>query len=292
MNNKVNKEIDFLIIGAAKSATTSLATSLGKHESIHIPKCKEVHFFDIDDNWERGFEWYKSHFDLGNKVVGEATPSYLSSPSACYRIKKSIGSVKTISVLRDPIERAYSNYLFSRQYGKFSKGFTETIKDCLRKQGNAYRLLVHPGFYGWHIRRFISEFESDMCLILTFDELINETTSALRKIQNHIGVEEKIKNLPRENVTNKKPKSGEINSFIKLMRSKYSKKMLYEIIPDRVKSKTKNLIINMNTEEMEEKPQMEKEAFSLLFDKYKSDVDILSEITDLELSDWLCYKKR
>jgi hypothetical protein len=77
---------NFLIIGAMRSGTTSVARQLGEHPDVFMAPQKEIHFFDF--HWEKGIEWYRAQFrGAGDEsAVGEASPSYLHDPFAIERI--------------------------------------------------------------------------------------------------------------------------------------------------------------------------------------------------------------
>ena len=126
---------DFIVIGAAKSGTTSLYGALIDHPFVlpctttdpHFQNTKEVHFFDY--GFQRGLDWYRSHFPLESVrreleaehgrpfLTGEASPSYISSYWAPGRIRKILPDVKLLAVLRNPVDRAYSQFQMSRRQG-------------------------------------------------------------------------------------------------------------------------------------------------------------------------------
>jgi hypothetical protein len=107
---------NFLIVGAMKSGTTSLAQYLAAHPQAHLAPEKEVNFFERSYIWQRGADWYASRFaDAGDAVaVGEASPSYMYWPTAIERMASVVPDARLIALLRDPVERAYSHYLHWR----------------------------------------------------------------------------------------------------------------------------------------------------------------------------------
>lgn len=120
---------DFMIIGAAKCGTSSLFNYLSHHPQILFPHKKELDFFW--KNFDKGIDWYLAQFpaitDRADFITGEATPNYLRFPLAAQRIKKYFPQVKSIVLLRNPIERAVSWH-----YHKISNGLaTGTIEDAI-----------------------------------------------------------------------------------------------------------------------------------------------------------------
>ena len=100
----------FLIIGAAKSGTTSLYANLIEHPNILPSSKKEISFFQFMQDTRVSF--YKEHFPLKKKnfITGEASASYLPHKFIPKRVYDLIPDVKLITILRDPVERAYSSF--------------------------------------------------------------------------------------------------------------------------------------------------------------------------------------
>jgi hypothetical protein len=134
----------FLIVGAQKAGTSSLHYYLNKHPQLIGSWPKEVHFFDRDERYSKGLEFYKKEIfnpfkskkDLGAQYF-ETTPNYLYSEKAALRIIKDLGQVPIIILLRDPVSRAYSAWnMYRRLYemGKFRKSRAQIDMD--EAQGN------------------------------------------------------------------------------------------------------------------------------------------------------------
>jgi hypothetical protein len=104
---------DFLIIGAQKCGTTFLYQFLVQHPRVKSAFLKEVHYFDL--NFAKGNNWYRSNFPLQLRntrryITGEASPYYLFHPHAAKRASMVVPDAKLITLLRNPVERAYSHY--------------------------------------------------------------------------------------------------------------------------------------------------------------------------------------
>jgi hypothetical protein len=116
---------DFVIIGAAKAGTTSLYGWLSEHPFVAPASQKEVHYFDY--NYFRGDDWYRKHFPLevdqarfaaehGRPfITGEASPPYISHQWAPGRLARTLPRAKLLVGLRNPVDRAYSQYQMSRR---------------------------------------------------------------------------------------------------------------------------------------------------------------------------------
>ncbi len=106
----------FLIIGAAKAATTMLASMLDQHPQAGIIQGKEPHFFSMDPVYARGWKWYQSGFQRcrGKQVLGDASTSYSRlryHPATIPRIRHHVPDIKIIYMVRHPIERITSAYV-------------------------------------------------------------------------------------------------------------------------------------------------------------------------------------
>ncbi|MEZ8723971.1 sulfotransferase domain-containing protein, partial [Vibrio pomeroyi] len=104
-------EPDFFIVGAQKCGTTSLYYYIEKYAlNFRTPIDKELYFFS--ENYHKGLNYYRAKFPIFkfNKLTGEATPDYIYYHRAPDLIKKDFPNSKIVIVLRDPAERAYSQY--------------------------------------------------------------------------------------------------------------------------------------------------------------------------------------
>ncbi|MBA3731354.1 MAG: sulfotransferase domain-containing protein, partial [Gammaproteobacteria bacterium] len=103
---------NFLIIGASRCGTTWMANNIKSHPDVFMPPKKELHFFDA--SFDKGWDYYASFFPdkkcARYRAIGEATPAYLYMPQVARLIKSRLPDVKMIVSLRNPIDRAYSQY--------------------------------------------------------------------------------------------------------------------------------------------------------------------------------------
>lgn len=108
---------DFVIVGAPKAGTTSLARWLGEHPGAFIAPEKEVRYFNL--HHDRGQDWYRSRFAEARpgQLAGEATPGYLYDDAALQRIQAEVPDATLLVLLRDPVARAWSQYQFFRAMG-------------------------------------------------------------------------------------------------------------------------------------------------------------------------------
>ena len=103
---------NFLVIGAQKAGTTALTKFLRQHPDVCFSRPKETWFFD--KRYDRGLEWFASHFEHynGEQAIGEGTARLLQCEAAPERIANDLGNPRLICILRDPVDRAFSQYHF------------------------------------------------------------------------------------------------------------------------------------------------------------------------------------
>jgi hypothetical protein len=128
---------DFLIIGTQRGGTTSLYNYLIARPGVGAAMVKELHFFDKKFN--KGLLWYRAHFPSSIQknyyqfthrqafVTGEASAYYLFHPHAPERVAKALPHVKLIVMLRNPVDRAYSQYNFEVDLGRETLSFEDAI---------------------------------------------------------------------------------------------------------------------------------------------------------------------
>jgi len=218
---------NFIIIGAQKSGTTSLFDHIKKHPQAIPSFSKEVHFFDggIEpdiDNFNNGEAWYRAHFPFKSKInktkTFEASPLYIFNPYAPQRIYDYIPRVKLIAILRNPVERAISQYYMNVEKGYEHRPLSEALKeeDQLMedvKQSKAYKSKIFlecsyksRGVYINQIQSYLKYFSKDQLLILSSEALFTNPLSTLQQIFEFVNIDSGFKpsNLKPKNVTNSK----------------------------------------------------------------------------------------
>lgn len=155
---------NFLFIGPDKSGSTWLYNLLKNHPQVYLPKTKELFYFDYF--YEKGDKWYFEYFKdvkLNHKIISEISHDYLFSEDACNRIKNTLPDVKLMVCFREPVERAFSSYLYLLKQGRTSLPFSEAIRNIDE--------LVDHGLYYKHFHKYYHKFDTEKILWKLFDEL-------------------------------------------------------------------------------------------------------------------------
>ena len=200
---------DFLIIGTQRGGTTTLHSLLSAHPDIFMPEEKEVHYFDL--NYEKGIEWYTAKFpdQPGDTkgISGEASPYYLFHPHVPARVAKDLPEVKLIVLLRDPVDRAYSNYMLERKRNAESLDtFSQAVAmESMRTKGDEEKMKLDPyhdgndfqrysymkrGLYGQQLQRWLTYFPKDRFLLLKSEEFYADPKKILTRIYDFLNIEE------------------------------------------------------------------------------------------------------
>ena len=185
---------DFLIIGAAKSGTTTLHRYLCLHPQIYMSPVKEPCFFDRDVGWKKGLDWYKSLFAgaEAGQVCGEASTNYTrfpQVPDVPSRVAATLPDVKLIYIMRDPIDRTYSHFLHRNtkelyRHQPFAIPFDEFIERD--------KMCVDSSEYAVQISQYRDYFPPEAFQFLFFEELCANPARCMREVFQFLQVDAEV----------------------------------------------------------------------------------------------------
>lgn len=213
-------KVTFLVVGAQKGGTTSIAKFLTDHPDICMAKPKAVHFFDDEPRFKSGgdYAYYHSHFDYqGEAQVGEATPIYMFYEHLWGRISRYNPDLKLIVLLRDPIARAYSHYTMARKNRREWLPFGWAIRvEPLRVWRDRNRLTrrsslrlhtyVSRGLYLRQIQNMLKYFPRENILFLKSEDLSDHHDRTMATVFEFLGVDSAVTIAPERLHTNQYPK--------------------------------------------------------------------------------------
>lgn len=291
------KIVDFICIGAQKAGTTAFYDLLKQHPQINLSDKKEIHFFDIQTNYDKGVSWYNSFFkkDQKDKIKGEFTPDYLLYNYVPKRIFESIGSdVKLIVMLRNPILRTYSQFNFHKMKGvEFKKDFNETIeKEVVDLENSDYYKWHDPPYYiarslySNQIKRYLEYFDKKNMHFIVYEELFSaKKNKVLDDLYNFLEIKSEIlTDLPKSNETfvPKPTGLGKLLEFLK--KNKYILTLLKAILPTTLYFKLRGDAVV----KMQEKPNKLKEEDILKLNQkyFENDINELEVLISKDLSVW------
>ncbi len=185
-----------LIIGARKAGTRALLTFLDLHPQIQIAQ-KEIHFFDDDERWARGFEFYrkKMPYSFPGQMILEKTPAYFSCKQVPERVYKMNSTIKLLLIVRDPVDRAISDYL-QIHLKKLSKNKTDkTFEEQAIDENGKVIISFNPisrSLYFRYMTFWLRYFSIDHFLILNGASLVDDPYTQVKQVEKFLGLESKI----------------------------------------------------------------------------------------------------
>lgn len=175
--------VDFIGLGAQKAGTSWVYACLYEHPEVHAP-IKELHFFSRA-RFEKGKEWYESHFSHAKEGqrVGEFSTSYLYSPETPERIVAMYPEAKLIAILRNPANRAFSQYRNAIKAGEISEDMS------YEAYATEEPSVVAQGRYAEQLKRYYSHLPKDQLLVLIYEDIEKDPAAFMRRIYEFLGVD-------------------------------------------------------------------------------------------------------
>ena len=176
----------FLIIGAKKCGTTFLYDLLIRHPHVEPAAKKELHYFDILYE-EESIEWYRRCFPAprwkeGRRTItGEATPYLDASRVVPERVARVLPRARLIALLRNPVDRAYSDYQQARRKGREPLTFEEAI-EAEKTKTLAHRKYLSRSTYADHLLRWSRFFAEEQMLVLKSEDFFERTQDTLERV--------------------------------------------------------------------------------------------------------------
>lgn len=198
------ENVDFLVIGAQKSGTTSVFKYIQQHPSLYLPPQKEVKFFANEDRFSRGVNWYLQNYFAGadeRKLWGEVSPHYMGYERAAGRIHAAFPRIKLITILRNPIDRAYSHYRMAVRRSTETRPFEQVISD--RENTLLYlpeteteddsRYILSYSLYGKALENYLRYFNRRQILILFQEDLLGKPDETIKRLFSFLEVDDAYK---------------------------------------------------------------------------------------------------
>ncbi len=287
---------NFLGVGAQKAGTTTLHDILVQHPDIFLSEIKETHFFFKEEFYTKGIKYYSSFFSKykGERAIGEIDPDYMFWKFVPERIKRDLGrNIKFIFLLRNPVDRAYSQYLMNKRRGFEDKSFEEAVlmeedRKKIDKSHEKRYSYIERGLYSIQIKRFLRIFpKKNMFFIIFETEFLEKRKETIKSIFQFLEVSSDI-DLNYDIKANPagKPRLKIINNLV--YKKNFFKKVGRFFIKDKILSrKILKKIDNLNRKPAIPKP-LDLHFKKKLIEKYFSE-DILEteKLIGKDLSHWL-----
>ncbi|XP_069756610.1 heparan sulfate glucosamine 3-O-sulfotransferase 1-like [Narcine bancroftii] len=185
-----------IIIGVRKGGTRALLEMLDIHPDI-VVAATEVHFFDWDENYVKGLEWYRKlmPFSYPHQTTIEKTPGYFTSIKAPKRIRDMNSSTRLLLILRDPTERVISDYTQVYYNRLESHKSVQPIEEMVIKNGalNIKYKAIQRSLYDVHMGNWLRYFPLNQIHIVDGGALIKNPLEELQKVETFLNIPAKIK---------------------------------------------------------------------------------------------------
>ena len=283
-----SKRLDFIGIGVHKSATTWIAKCLEEHPDIRFSKVlynKELYFFNRDDRYQLGYEWYHHGFEFGSWKTGEFSPLYFPDSRVPQRIYKYNPNIKLLLSLRNPIDRAFSHHLDEIRGGNLPKNKLN-FWDAIEENPNYIEL----GKYASQLERYLEFFEADQIHITLYEEIKSNPESVLKRLFQFLNVDASYKPSSIEKKVNVSHsyRIPQINNFIK-STSRFIRPLVGDKVAENIK-KTGILVpiekFNNVPSNISITPSLSEDDRKRLYDILDKEIERLAILIDRDLSHW------
>jgi len=291
-----NSLIDFINIGTPKSGTTWINVCLSEHPEVCVSKRKEIHFFsnkehwegfwtpDMDNQYQRGFDWYMSHFKdcKAGSIKGEVGTFYMYDPESAKLIYKANPAIKILVILRNPVDRLYSHYIDVKAKNRYElpDSFEKLIED---------ETFLKTGKYAVHIMSYLDIFPKENIGIFIYDDLKSRPKDFIKSIYKFLEVDSSFK----PSVLNKKiNKTGpeelkaKIFANINQLEEKRLGKSIIKLLKITGTYKLFGKVLLPFINQKDSYVQMKKETRMKLNSYYADDIRQLEKIIGRDLTFW------
>lgn len=308
---------NFLIIGAAKSGTTSLHHYLSQHPEVFMSPFKEPQFFAYEGQRLSGFsgDWipqnyknvgieYRDPYNLDTYqqlfrgvqdevAIGEASTYYLYRSETIANIKKHIPNAKLVAILRHPADRAFSQFSMMRstQTRESLKEFSAALAAEPERIAANWVPDWHYtqlGFYHRQLKPYYEAFGAENMFVCLYDDLKRDPEKLLEDLFSFLGVDETFKpdTEKRHNVSGSHPRNDHVHNLMKTPHP--FKTALRSVLPERVYQKAAEAVLRWNQAKPTLSPRVRRELTQL----YRDDILLLQDLIGRDLSHWLELPKK
>jgi sulfotransferase family protein len=310
---------NFFIVGAPKAGTTSLYNYLGQHPQIYMSPLKEPNYFAAEMRFEnfvaearpriaeemRALQEYlrgnmrqkrfgglvstwEDYLRLFGNVadeiaIGEATPCYLWSETAARNIAARIPGAKIIINLRNPVDRAFSQYLHMLTVGATRRSFRDQIHanlSCETRLLGPLRPLLEYGFYNEQVSRYLEAFPASQIHISFYEELQRAPERLLTALFSFLGVDPSF--APDLSLRYTEPRIPKLLGTAYFLRKWRIWPYLRKLTPQPLVSRLSSLMLR-------ERASLTMAAADRAFltEYYRDDIEKLARLLNCDLSAWL-----
>lgn len=284
---------DFIIVGAAKSGTTTLYENLKNHPNICLVSDRLEFFGEYANPASKPIdldEYLNLYRECGSDVLaGEKSVSYLYSVSAAEEMYAVNKNMKIIIILRDPVERAYSDYWHRKRTNVENLTFEEALRAERQRIDSGQRFELHYREYGNYyqkIKKYLDVFGHENVLILKYDDLKSDLESTLKRCEKFLGISQSLR--VKDSKIHNKGSVGSDNLVVKFLYILYKRRALVRGVNLFIPRKLITVITNwmMSKNSTSGYPKMEYKTQVDLRRYYREDLEKIEGLLNWNLNDW------
>lgn len=293
---------DFLVIGAARAGTTALYSFLRQAPDIFMPRVKEPNFFayegqslacrgpgaDFINNSITDLDDYCALFDPAPEtaILGEASPLYLFEPRAPERIHHHIPQARLVVILRNPVEQAYSHFLYATRLRiEPLDSFPRALEQENRRLAEGWQpLFGYSSFprYAEQLERYFALFPREQILIRTYEQWSAKPEKTLSEILAFVGADPGfLPDLTDRHNAGGIPRNRMVQDF--LMKPNFVTGAIGHILPKPTRLRIRDWLSGFNTQRDAAMPA---EARKILHDRLDGEIARLETLIDCDLGHW------
>jgi tetratricopeptide (TPR) repeat protein len=288
------KKIELMICGAQKSGTSSLLQYILNHPKVIKQSLNELPFIIDDDIYSLGFSHsFKNYFHepkLGETIIVAKNVGVMHSPKAIKRLYDHNPNCKIVLLLRNPIDRAYSNYYYAVRKGEETiQNFEKALEaESARLIENEFKwrhcAYLDRGNYFKQIEEFLKYFSKEQLLIYTFESFKNDPKTIITELFEKLNIDPNI-NIEVEKKHNEKA-AVKSKFLARALRNKsIIKKIIRNITSPQFRKKLKGNVIKMNETSFEQ-PKMNPETRFKLIQYFEPLNKKLSQLINVDFDYW------
>lgn len=268
-----------MLPGVGRAGSTFLYSCLKQHPEIYLSTIKELRYFS--SNYELGQNWYLKNFKSKSNflTVGEASTEYMYSQKATKRMYDFNPDFKFIFMLRNPVDRAFSNYTREIQVWGESRTFEEILESSER--------YTWPGKYYTHMSRYLKHFPKKNLKFVVFEKFIKNINKYLKDICTFLNVNPNFKF--NSSAFNRNPSKMPIS----LPLQKFNRKLYYFNPKEHILKQVLRIgcgvsvnYINHIYFKLREFPKIEKTTKNYLKEYFQDEILDLEKLIEQDLTIW------
>lgn len=260
---------DFIIIGAMKSATSTLHAQLAGQPGVFMSRLKEPNFFSDDEQFAKGIDWYREQFADASvdDLRGESSTHYTKAPTHPHtveRLAQAYPDVKLIYVMRNPVDRLISHYIHEWTERRMSG----PLDDCLARHPE----LIDYGRYAMQLSHYWRSFPRERILPIFFDRLRLAPQEELNRVGRFLGLSDGLvwrSDVERQNVSRDRLRKSGFRDALKKIPG--LRPLLRSVLPKSVMERAKGVW------RMSERPTLSESSLALARAAFDRDLATLGD---------------